>query len=198
MGIIPQTTKVIGYLRTALGTPYEGALIKVYLSSPMVVTDNIVGTEILSTFSNSYGRFEVNLVPTGADERSPDNYYVFEIIRETTQYFRKKIPISITPLDFEDLVDYLSPSQRTPYIGRDDSGSVSAQVAIDVTGIFKWTTFDGDGNTKSFTAPGEVFIVSLNGLLLFKNIDYQKPKFDTVILDEAPQVGDILGIQYKI
>lgn len=198
MGTIPQTTKVIGYLRSALGKPYEGALVKVYLASPMVVTDNIVGTEVLSTFSNSYGRFEVNLVPTGADERNSENYYVFEIIRDTTQLFRKFIPVSSVPLDFEDLPDYLFPGQRPVYIGRDGKGSAPSQISIDVTGIFKWTTFDGDGSTKSFTAPGEIFIVSLNGLLLLENIDYQKTKFDTVTLDEAPKTGDILGIQYKI
>jgi hypothetical protein len=194
----PQTTKVVGYLRTALGTPYEGALIRIYLASPMVVTDNIVGTEILNTFSNSYGRFEVNLVPTGADERNPENYYVFEIIRETTQYFKKLIPASSVTLEFEDLPDYLSPGERPLYIGRDKNGSTPTQVKIDVTGIFKWTTFDGDGTTRTFTAPGEIFIVSLNGLLVLESIDYKKIRFDTVELDEAPNSGDILGIQYKI
>jgi hypothetical protein len=194
----PQTTKVVGYLRTALGSPYEGALVRIYLSSPMVVTDNIVGTELLKTFSNSYGRFEVNLVPTGADERNSENYYVFEIIRETTQYFKKIVPVSSVPLDFEDLSDYLSPGERPLYIGREKVTGGSSQVKIDVTGIFKWTTFDGDGTTRTFTAPGEIFIVSVNGLLVLESIDYKKIRFDTVELDEAPSSGDILGIQYKI
>jgi hypothetical protein len=195
---IPQTTKIIGNLRNAFGKPYSGALIKVYLASPMVVTDNIVGTELLSVFSNSYGRFEMSLVPSGADERNAENYYIFEIIKENTQYYRKFVPIATTTLDFEDLPDYILPGQRTLYIGRDSSGSSPSQITVDITGIFKWTTFDGDGTTKSFTAPGEIFIVSLNGLLLLENIDYQKTKFDTINLDEAPKIGDILGIQYKI
>jgi hypothetical protein len=194
----PQTTKVVGYLRTALGTPYEGALIRIYLASPMVVTDNIVGTELLSIFSNSYGRFEVNLVSTGADERNSENYYVFEIIRETTQYYKKLVPATNITLDFEDLPDYVLPGQRPIYIGRDGSTPSSSQVRVDVTGIFKWTTFDGDGTTKTFNAPGEIFIVSLNGLLILETIDYKKIRFDTVELDEAPNSGDILGIQYKI
>jgi hypothetical protein len=195
---IPQTTKIIGRLRNAFGKPYEGAVIKVYLAAPMVVTDNIVGTELLSTFSNSYGIFELDLVPSGADERNAENYYIFEIIKENTQYYRRFIPVSSIPLDFEDLPEYVLPGQRPLYIGRDSSGSSPSQVTVDVTGIFKWTTFDGDGTTKSFTAPGEIFIVSLNGLLLLENIDYQKTKFDTVTLDEPPKTGDILGIQYKI
>ena len=194
------TTRVIGSLRNALGEPYEGAVVRVYLASAMKYSDNIIGTELLVTYSDSYGKFYLDLVPSSADESNLDNYYVFEIIKETTQFYRKYVPQSVSSIDFEDLVDYIPESQRTLYIGRNPYGTTSSteQVRVDLTGIFKWTNFDGDGTTKEFTAPGEIYIVSLNGLLLLKDVDYQKTKIDTIVLDEAPNSGDILGIQYKI
>lgn len=196
---LPTLTTVRGTLRNAFGKPYEGAVIRVYLNSPLYYQGNIIGTEMLETFSNSWGVFELDLVPTSMDEKNSENYYVFEIIKDNTQVYRKFIPQTDKVIDFDSLEDYVSPGLRTLYIGRDQSGrSAVSQIKVDLTGIFKWTNFDGDGTTKSFTAPGEVFIVSLNGLLLLETIDYEKTSFDTVRLDEAPNSGDILGIQYKI
>lgn len=193
------TTRVKGSLRNAFGQPYEGAVIKVYLASAMKYSDNIIGSELLSAYSDSYGKFYLDLVPSSADEENLDNYYVFEIIKETTQFYRKYVPQSASSVDFEDLVDYVPEGQRTLYIGRDASGkSTSEQIKVDLTGVFKWTIFDGDGSTKEFTAPGEIFIVSLNGLLILEGIDYTKSSFNVALLDEAPNSGDILGIQYKI
>lgn len=193
------TTKITGSVRKISGEPYEGALVKVYLSSPMKFSDNIVGTEVMSTFTNSYGKFFLDLVPSEEDEESLENYYTFEIIKDTTQIYRKVVPDSDKALDFEDLEDYIHPEQRTLYIVRDPSGKApDKQIQVDLTGIFKWTTFDGDGTTKEFRAPGEIHIVSLDGLLILEGIDYEKPSFDTVLLDEPPQSGDILAIQYKI
>lgn len=193
------TTRVTGSIRNVLGRPYEGALIRIYLASAMKYADNIVGTEVVSVFTDSYGKFYVDLVPSGEDELNSENYYVFEIIKDTTQIYKKFVPASTTALEFEDLVDYVHPEQRTLYIGRDPSGRAPAgQITVDLTGIFKWTVFDGDGTTREFTAPGEVYIVSLNGLLIVETIDYTKSSFDTVLLDEAPESGDILAIQYKI
>lgn len=194
------TTKVKGSLRDFEGNPYEGALVKVYLANPMKYSDNIIGNQSISVFTNSYGVFEVNLIPSESDELNSDNYYIFEITEETTFVYRKIVPVSSATLEFEDLEDYVLPSQRTLYIGRgnDSSPVSSSQIQVDLTGIFKWTTFDGDGTTKSFTAPGSVYIVSLDGILLIEGIDYEKTRYDTVALDEAPESGNILAIQYKI
>lgn len=193
-------TRVKGSFRDSLGNPYEGASVKIYLSYPMKYSDNIVGNQLVHLYTNSYGVFEVDLVPSAEDEVNPNNYYVFEIIRETTSIYRKIVPYSATTLEFEDLADYTLPSQRTLYIGRgNDTETVSTtSVTVDLTGTFKWTNFDGDGTTKVFVAPGQVALVSLNGVLLIEGIDYQKTKYDTVSLDEAPGSGDILSIQYKI
>lgn len=194
----PATTKVVGSIRNALGKPYEGALVKVYLSAPMVVTDNTVGTELISVFTNSYGKFEINLVPTESSEKNSEIYYTFEIIKENTQYYKKIVPKNDYAIDFEDLPDYVPFGKRPIYIGRDPSGTAPTQIPVDLTGIFKWTVFDGDGITVEFVAPGEIALVSLNGVLLLENIDYEKTKFNTVRLDEAPNSGDIIGIQYRI
>lgn len=193
------TTRINGVLRNAFGQPYVGAVIRAYLSSPMEYSDNIIGTEVLTTHSNSYGQFHMDLVPTSFDQINSENYYVFEIIKDNTQVYKKLVPSSMVPLDFEDLTDYILPKQRTLYIGRDSTGRLTPeQIKVDILGTFRWITFDGDGFKNNFSAPGEVFIVSLNGVLIVEGIDYQKPDFDKIILDETPRSGDILGIQYKI
>lgn len=194
------TTKIKGSLRDSQGKPYEGALIKIYLSNSIEYPDDIVGKQIASIFTNSYGVFQISLVPTLRDgETSSDTYYVFEIIEETTTIYRKVIPYSSTTLNFEDLEDYVLPSQRTLYIGRgsDTDSPSGVSVDIDLTGIFKWTSFDGDGTTTTFIAPGQISIVSLNGILLIEGIDYSRSRYDTVVLDDAPGSGSILSIQYK-
>jgi hypothetical protein len=194
------TTKVIGTVRNAMGIPYEGALIRVYLSTPITASNSIVGTELFNTFSNSYGKFEINLVPNSADTLGNSSYYVIEIIKENTQVYRKIVSASATPVRLEELPDYVPPGQRPVYIGRDSSAGSSSgsSVRVDLTGIFKWTNFDGDGSTKTFSAPGEIYIVVLNGLLLMEGIDYTKSVIDTIVFNTAPNNGEIIGLQYKI
>jgi len=195
----PNTVAVTGTLRDVDGKLYEGAVIRVWLNSQMNYSNSLMGNEIRTVYSNSYGRFRINLVPSVVDAER-ENYYVFNIIKDTVNTYKKIINGSALKVDFEDLPDFIPQGLRTPLIGNINRNVNPNPITLpqELIGIFQWSQFQADGATNVFTAPGEVSFVALNGVVQSEGIDYIKQAPNIIEFISTPLVDDIVALQYRI
>lgn len=198
----PTTVKIRGYVRNSVGTPYEGAVIRVYAQYQMNASSSLIGNEIATLFSDIYGKFELNLVPTSSD-LVHENYYLFYIIKDNTTVYKKmvpEVPTTDQPIEFDALPDYLAPSQRTPLLGNLNKtiSTTPVQLPSDLVGIFKWEPFIADGTQTIFTAPGDIYLVAVNGQLQTENADFMFLNTKSVQFYTAPNNGDTVTLQYRI
>lgn len=194
------TVRVSGTVRDMNGSPYEGAIVEVYLNSQISYSNSLVGNEVHRTYTDAYGRFDFDLIPTTLSNVS-ENHYVFKVIKDTVNIYKKTLGTGSSDLDFESLPDYVPPGQRTQFIG--DSPSYGPNLIIAPTsysGIYQWKTFDSDGTSKIFSTPtgSVVYIVSLNGVLQSPNVDYFKRSDNVIEFYSTPLSGDLVAIQYQI
>jgi len=193
---VPNTVTINGTIRDIYGELYEGAVIEVYLENQMAHSDSLIGNAIFKTYSNSYGRFSLDLVPSDVDSRG-GNYYVFKIIKDTVNYYKKVVPSVLTAQDFEDLPDYVASNMYSPTIGRTGTNGTQT-LPENLGGIFQAATFNGDGSTQLFTAPGEIFFVARNGVVQSEALDYVKQGTDTIEFFSAPEEDSIIALFYRI
>lgn len=192
-------TTITGTIRTSDGKLYEGALIEAHLMNQMVSSPGLVGNNSTRTYSNSYGRFWMELAPTDLDPSSPDNHYVFKIINHTTNYYYKKVPTSATTLNFDELPDYIAPDKRTPFFGGiGQTVKLPGGLGEDYSGVFSYISITGDGETTSFTAPGKVHIVAVNGVMQNPATDYSIVSANAIEFMYKPQENDVILIQYRL
>ena len=194
------TVRVFGTIRDVNGSPYEGAIVEVYLNSQISYSGALIGSEVVRVFTDAYGRFDFDLVPTAFSNVS-ENHYVFKITKDTVNIYKKTLGTGQSEIDFENLPDYVPPGMRTQFIG--DASAYSPGVVIAPTsyaGIYQWKTYEADGATKIFSTPAGsiVYIVSLNGILQSPNGDYFKRSDSVVEFYAAPLSGDLVAIQYQI
>lgn len=195
----PNTVEVRGTVRDVDGELYEGAVIKVWLNSQMDYSDSLIGSEIRTVYSNTYGRFRLNLVPSVVDAVR-ENYYVFTIIKDTVNVYKKIVSGNALKVDFDELPDFVPQGLRTPLIGNVNRTTNPNPVTLpqELIGIFQWSQFQADGATNVFTAPGEVSFVALNGIVQSEGIDYIKATPNTVEFISTPLDDDIIALQYRI
>jgi len=190
---------VHGTVKDVSGEPYEGALVEAYLNSQMSYSSDLYGNAFKRTFSNSLGRFTFDLIPSSFDDQR-ENYYVFRIVKDTTNIYKKIISGSLPVVDFADLPDYVPPRQRTPLLGNINRHANINPITLpqELIGMFMWTSTQADGDTSVFSAPGEIFFVALNGVVQSSSIDYVKRSTNVVEFINTPLAGDLVAIQYRI
>lgn len=190
---------VLGVVRDVDGMPYEGALIEAYLNSQMSYDTSLYGNEVVRTFSNTYGRFSFNLIPSSYDS-DRENYYTFKIIKDTTNTYRKVVRGNVSVVNFEDLEDYLSPGQRAPLLGNLNQGMNPNPITLpqELVGSFIWSTSQANGTTSVFSAQNEIFFVALNGIVQSPGIDYIKRSPNVIEFNNTPLAGDLVSIQYRL
>lgn len=195
----PDTVEVTGTVRDVDGELYEGAVVRVWLNSQMDYSDSIVGNEVRTVYSNSYGKFRLNLVPSVVDSVR-ENYYVFTIIKDTINTYKKIINGSALKVDFDELPDFIPRDLRTPLLGNINRTSDPNPIALpqELIGIFQWTTTTADGSVNVFTAPGEIAFVALNGVVQSGGVDYIKQAPNVVEFISTPLPDDLIAIQYRL
>jgi len=195
------TTPIQGVLRDAQGLLYEGALIEVYLNTQMIYSGATIGNLADRTYTNSYGTFYLNLSPSTSDAVR-ENWYTFKIVMDTTTYYNKIVPSSLSVINFDNLTDYIMPALRTPLLGGLNKNINTSPVTVpnDYAGTFTWEAFTADGATRIFTAPGDIYLVALNGVLQSPGTtgDYVLLNANTIEFNIAPALNDLVLIQYKI
>lgn len=192
-------TMVMGTIRTSDGRLYEGAVIEAHLMNQMALSPGLVGNNSVRAESNSYGRFWMELTPTDLDPAFPDNHYVFKIINHTTNYYYKQVPSSDEVLDFDELPTYISPDKRTPFFGGiGQTIKLPGGLGEDYSGVFSYVSITGDGETTSFTAPGKIHIVAVNGIMQNPATDYAIISTNAIEFTYKPQDGDVILIQYRL
>lgn len=198
---------VVGYINNLDGTPYEGAIVEAYLNSQMTYDGAIYGNEIYRTVSNSYGKFELDLVPSVVDSDT-ENYYVFKIVKETTNTYRKIIQATAGEVEFNGLSDFIPRGKRAKLIG-DLNNTINPNPVVlpsELMGLFTWQVTVADGDTSSFSAPGEIFLVAVNGVVAATgsgvggsdNYDYVKTSNYDIEFYVKPLTGSVVAIQYRI
>lgn len=98
------------------GTPYEGAIIKMYLDKPFVCDGVYVPNREIRDYSNSYGIAELEVVPSTKDP-SGENYYHLTVIFDRVFTKSVIVPESDEVINFSDLQDYLLPFERPDFLG---------------------------------------------------------------------------------
>jgi hypothetical protein len=193
------TVTVNGTVRDVNGKPYDGALIEVWLNSQMSYSSSLYGNEMRREFSNSYGRFSFQLVPSSFDGKR-ENYYTFKIVKDTTNIYNKIVNGTLTVVDFDELPDYVPPKQRTPLLGNLNQTINPNPVTLpqELVGMFMWQTLVADGTTSVFSASGEVYFVALNGVVQSSGIDYVKRSTNVIEFINTPLAGDLVALQYRI
>lgn len=192
-------TMITGTIRSTDGKLFEGALIEAHLMNQMTQSPGLIGNNSIRTESNSYGRFWLELTPTDTDPTKPDNHYVFKIINQTTNYYYKQVPTSATPLNFDELPNYVAPDKRTPFFGGiGQTITLPDHISSDYSGLFSYIAVEGDGSTTSFTAPGKVHLVAVNGVVQNPASDYTMVTHNSIEFTYIPQAADVVLIQYKL
>jgi len=195
------TTLVQGVIRDGQGELYEGALVEAYLNTQMVFSSATIGNLVHRVYTDSYGSFALHLVPSTKDA-SRDNWYTFKFVQDTTTFYNKIVPESVAAMNFENLVDYIYPAQRTPLLGglNNNINTTPVIVPSNYAGTFTWKAFTADGATRIFTTPGDIYLVALNGVLQSPGAggDYILLNANTIEFSIAPQLNDLVLIQYKI
>lgn len=193
------TVTVKGTVRDVNGDLYEGALIEAYLNSQMSYSSSLYGNEMLRTFSNSRGVFSMDLVPSSFDGRR-ENYYVFKIVKDTTNVYKKIVTGHALEVDFSTLPDYISPGMRTPLIGNINKHTNVNPITLpqELMGMFMWLSVLADGDTGVFSAPGEIYFVALNGVVQTPQVDYEKRDINVIEFNNPPVAGDLVALQYRI
>ena len=193
------TVRVNGVVRDVTGRPYDGALIEVWLNSQMSYSSSLYGNEMRREFSNSYGRFSFDLIPSSFDGKR-ENYYTFKIVKDTTNIYNKIINGTLPVADFDSLPDYIPPKQRTPLLGNLNQTINPNPVTLpqELVGMFMWQTTMADGTTSVFSGAGEVYFVALNGVVQSSGIDYVKRSTNVIEFINTPLAGDLIALQYRI
>lgn len=187
--------RVFGTVRDSTGALYSGAVIEVYLNDQMSEATALYGNEMHTVYSGDYGTFEIFLVP------SVNSYYTFKIIKETTNVYSKIVPNNILEVPFDSLPDYAPASSRVPLLG-DLNKTINTNPVLlpnELVGIFQWHTIIANGTSSVFTAPGQVFLVSLNGVVQSENVDYIRRDINTIdFYNSTPLNEDLISILYRI
>jgi hypothetical protein len=192
------TVRVTGTIRDASGTLYEGAVVEAYLDSPLLYNGVVYSNEVLRTYTDSYGKFYFDLIPSVYDA-DKENFYHFKIIQGTTTTYQKIVPGNNQLFEFETLADYTPQALRTPLLGNINHTVNPNPVTLpqELVGMFAWTSFHADGNTNVFSAPGEIYIVALNGIIQSSG-DYTKQAPNIIEFVSTPLSGDLVAIQFRI
>ena len=191
---VPNTVTVAGEIRDIYGHLYEGAVVEVYLHNQMSHSESTIGNAVYKTFSNSYGKFSLDLVPSDVVD---GNYYVFKIIKDTINTYRRVVTSVPSLQKFEDLQPYVPQALKTNYIGNVDA-KIEQTIPTDVEGVFQANQFQGDGVTKVFQSPGQIFFVTVNGIVQSESIDYVKQPNDNIEFFSAPDEDSIIAIFYRL
>lgn len=191
----PVRTLVQGEIRGVDGVPIQGAIIEAQLISQMEGQSGLVGNESHKTFSNEWGRFWFELVPTIYDAGKPNNYYAFKIISNTTNYYYKTIPDNGETIRFEDLPDFTAPDRRPNFIG---GVGDTINIGGDYTGVYTYLAVKGDGVKTVFDTPGRIHMVALNGVVQRPSADYVTRSSNSIEFNEPPMPEDVVLLQYKI
>lgn len=193
------TVTVNGTVRDVNGAPYEGALVEVYLNSQMSYDMSLYGNEFQRTFTGATGRFSFDLVPSSFDGKR-ENYYVFRIVKDTTNIYKKIVNGSSLVSDFLELPDYIPPGQRTALLGNLNKTASPNPITLpqELIGMFMWTSVQADGGSGVFSAPGEIYFVALNGVVQSATIDYVKRDTNVIEFINIPLAGDLVALQYRI
>jgi len=196
---VPNTVTVTGTVRDINGELYEGAVIEIFLMNQLFNAENLIGNAVQTVYTNSYGRFSVTLVPTDVDLAS-ENYYVFRIIKDTVHTYQKLVRSAPATQLFDDLENYVPGGSKLPMIGGNglQGSTMYQELPNNLEGIFQAYQVNGDGNTKQFVAPGEIFFVAVNGIIQSETIDYTKQGRETIEFFEAPREGNLVAIFYRI
>lgn len=194
-----KTVTVTGVIRDASGNLYEGAVVEAYLNTPLKYDGVIYTNEVIRTYSDKYGRFYLDLVPSVYDQEN-ENFYTFKFIRGTIVSERKIVPGNSPVIEYESLVDYIPQGLRTPLLGNLNQTDNPNPVKLpqELIGLFSWTSFTADGSTNVFTTPGEIFIVALNGIVQSSPADYVKRSPNTIEFVSTPIDKDTVSIQFRI
>lgn len=190
----PVRTLVQGEIRGVDGVPIQGAIIEAQLISQMEGQSGLVGNESHKTFSNEWGRFWFELVPTIYDDGKPNNYYAFKIVSNTTNYYYKTIPDNGETIRFEDLPDFTAPDKRPTFIG----GGSQITIGSDYAGVYTYLAVKGDGVKTTYDAPGKIHMVALNGVVQRPGGDYSNRTTNSIEFTEPPHADDVILIQYRI
>jgi len=196
---VPNTVTVTGTVRDNHGELYEGAVIEIFLRNEMFNSENLIINAVETAYTNSYGRFSVDLVPSDVD-LATENFYVFRIIKDTIQTYLKVVRSYPETQLFDDLENYVPGSLQQQAIGSSalQGGIMGQSLTGGLDGIFQAHQVNGDGNTKTFVAPGEIFFVAVNGIIQSEGIDYNKTGRETLEFFEAPREGNLVAIFYRI
>lgn len=181
------------------GEPYEGALVEVYLNSQMSYSSSLYGNEFKRTFTGATGKFSLELIPSSFDGQR-ENYYVFRIVKDTTNIYKKIINGSLPVAEFSDLPDYVPPQQRTPLLGNLNRHTNVNPITLpqELIGMFMWTSSQVDGTQSVFSATGEIYFVALNGVVQSSSVDYIKRSTNVIEFINTPLAGDLVALQYRI
>lgn len=105
-------TTVYGTIFSSSGEPYQGAIVKFLPNEAFKSGGEWVQDVEIRVVTNSYGRFEVDLVPS-----TDDGFYFMTIVYEKITTKPVVIPNSQNPVNFMELEKYLFPHERMGMIG---------------------------------------------------------------------------------
>lgn len=204
-------TQIHGKVRGTDGVVYEGAIIDIYLNKPKFYEDAYVSNNVLRTYTNSYGNFSFKLVPNSADD-----YYTIRILYDNDVNYNVKVPVSSNNLNLLQLEKWVSPSRRIPLIGGGFGffqNGVLVTGGLDLGGSFipqptlppfvntQFVTVFGNGSQTTFSAPGTILKVYINGLIQTEGIDFSRVSSNTIQLLSTyfiPDTNDTVTIEYGV
>jgi hypothetical protein len=190
------TVRVYGTLRGVDGQPVEGAVVDVALKNQMIHEGTLLGNSVLRTYTDSYGKFSLDLVPSSLNM---GNYYEFTIVHDAVVKYRKIVGSSVSEINFEDLADFSSPGQQFSYIGGSQTGTGSFTYVPQSSSVDAWRTATADGVAKIFTTPAgsTINLVALDGITQSPNVDYFKRANNAIEFYTAPFSTQLVALSYR-
>lgn len=205
-------TKVKGLIVDELNQPYKGALIEFQLSKSFATGGTFVNNTLLTTKTNSFGRFEMDLLPSTLDN-SNTNFYNVKIYYDRVFVYKVTLPQLTLSITFSELLrnyTYNAPSFFSDTLGNDcstdanqytnQSSTQSSPVNMNSQPKFSVINIDATNvNQNVFLVDGNIDMVIYNGIVMTKDQDFvlnSQTSIQIINTSMVLTVGDRISIRY--
>ena len=204
-------TKVKGLIVDELNQPYKGALIEFQLNKSFTTGGTFVNNTLLTTKTNSFGRFEIDLLPSALDNSST-NFYNTKIYYDRVFLHKIIIPVLTVSITLSELIrnyTYIQPSFFSDTLGNDCSTDAnqytnqnSQQPSPNMNMQPKFSVINIDSsnvNQSVFLVDGNIDMVIYNGIVMTKDQDFMLNSQTSIRIIPTSivlTVGDRISIRY--
>lgn len=201
-------TKIKGLIVDEMNQPYKGALIEFQLNKAFNTGGTFINNTILTTKSNSFGRFEVDLVPSTLDN-SRINFYNVKIYYDRVTVNRVVVPESNLSIMFSELIrnyTYVAPSFFSDTLGNNcdnnNQQQTNTQITTNMNSQPKFSVINIDAsnvNQTVFLVDGVIDMVIYNGIVMTKDQDFvlnSQTSIRLITTSVVLTVGDRISIRY--